>query len=308
MTSATETLIEEQFQVGSGADLAVHNFAGRVTVRAGDEPEIRMRAFKHGRQSAIEQTRIETSQDGDRITIRTVHDDTGSLRFNRSVGSVDYDISVPRGCRVSVKVVSANVAVSGTGAEVNVESVSGDLEIETTQNCSVSTVSGDLKARSVDGVLTLRTTSGDATIRVSSIRSLNYHSVSGDLTIETPLTAGEHYFGKTVSGDLTFIVPPTSGATIQMKSVSGDVVSELPAQIIRSGRRHWQGNINGGGAAVELNSVSGDLRIVAGQRGDDDAAPQRTDRDEAVSDVLHALEKGEMSVEDAMTRMRALRS
>ena len=90
-------------------------------------------------------------------------------------------------------------------------------------------------------------TSGSLDVRDSRLPEFHCHSVSGRLAIETPLS-GRQYHLHTVSGSVRVQIPPDTGVTVQMKSVSGDVTCDLPAQIVKSGRRSWQGVINGGGA------------------------------------------------------------
>jgi hypothetical protein len=109
---------------------------------------------------------------------------------------------------------------------------------------------------------------------------------------------------------------------VTLKTLSGDVRSELPADIIKAGRRNWQGRINGGGADVEMNSVSGDLRISRGAFGEatppgswpaaggresdhpsvaEPTAPEPSESDTVA--ILGALERGEITVEEAMARL-----
>jgi hypothetical protein len=305
-------IYDEEFPVGEGAELTVSTISGRIEVRGGEGSTIRLHAVKRGSDRARENTRIETEQDGNRVAIRTRAAETSLFHGGGKVSSVDYDITVPVGCAVRAKAVSADIAVTGTNAAVSVETVSGSATLAgIVGECSITTVSGDVHARQVAGVLSARTTSGDVSSEASQLRSFNFHSVSGDLDVESPLAAGEHYYAKTVSGDVSLRVPGNTGATVQMKTVSGTVTSDLPAQIIKSGRRHWQGLINGGGAAVELTSVSGDLRIRANGGAAADAAAQPAADTEShrqeIGTVLSALEKGEINVEEAMARIKAAR-
>lgn len=305
MTETIEGVVEQQFEVGEGAELSVSNVAGRITVRTGSPGVIAMVATKRGRESAMEQTRIETSQDGDRVTIQTRQESSGLFGLVRGMCAVEYDLVVPPGCPVRAKSVSANVFVSGTGSSLHLDTVSGDAEIEDiTGACEISTVSGDVRGRRVEGTLTVRTTSGNVELADSELATFNFHGVSGDLHVQSPLAGGAHYYAKTVSGDVVLTVPADTGASIQMRTVSGRVESVLPAQIVKSGPRHWQGVINGGGATVELQSVSGDLRVLNGG-----GEPRMTaeNHDAEVAQVLTALEQGETTVEDAMARINALR-
>jgi hypothetical protein len=300
---ATEEIVEEQFTVGEECELSVSNVSGRIAVRAGDAGIIQMRAVKRGREEKVANTDIETTQEGNRVRVRTRALEEGMFGLNRGVCSVDYTFTVPLGCAVECKAVSADVSLLGTGGSLQLSTVSGDAEIEDiTGSCSINTVSGDVQASRVAAPATLRTTSGDISVRESNLPSLNAHTVSGDISVHTPLAADAQYYTKTVSGNLTLVVPGDAAATVEMRTVSGRVHSDIPAEIINSGRRHWQGRINGGGAHVEMNSVSGNLRIQASS-----AVPStrsREEHDAAVSEALTLLERGEISVEEAMRRIK----
>jgi len=158
---------------------------------------------------------------------------------------------------------------------------------------TVTTVSGDIDASQLSGTLVARTTSGNAKVAASRLRRFSINSVSGDFTLETPLLNDEHCNAKTVSGDLNLQLPSDAGATVQLKSISGNVSCELPAEIIKAGRRHWQGRINGGGGNVEMNSVSGDLRILRSVRGwsDGPGPDNNTDWTPTPPEVLHAADE-----------------
>lgn len=328
--------LERTFDVGPHGEISVSNVSGKVTIRGANVSTITIRATKRGSRRRMEHTRIETEHTGDRVSVRTRGEHAALAGVRGNVCSVDYDIEVPSSCEVQVEGVSADVSVRFINGDVGVKAVSGDIDIEGTKGrCSIITVSGDVRARTLTGELELRTTSGDATVRSSRLQRFNLNTVSGDLSIETPLTTGEHYLARTTSGDLRIAVPEGTGATVQMKSVSGDVSSDLPAQIIKSSRRNWQGRINGGGANVEMNSVSGDLRIsvsssrAAGEPGarvEPDPMPSRPapeplspiepgsssnpdptsgDTSAVTATVLQRLAQGEISVDDAMAELDA---
>jgi DUF4097 and DUF4098 domain-containing protein YvlB len=115
--------------------------------------------------------------------------------------------------------------------------------------------------REIAGALHGQSVSGDLEINRATLQSFDLQTVSGDIIVDTPLSTGQRYRAHTVSGDLRLRVPGDTGATIWLKTVSGSLRSSLPAQIQHADRRHWQGTINGGGAEVEMDSVSGDLTI-----------------------------------------------
>lgn len=328
---SAEGPIERELEVGPGAELAVSNISGEIVIRSGPAGRVRVRGTKRGSPSRAAHTQIQISKDDNRVTVNTRGASSGLLSLGRSMGRVDYFITVPRDCSVRVHTVSGEVDVQDIDASVSVESVSGDTVVRNVHgDLSATTVSGDLDIRDVMGALVVRTTSGDVEVRSARLRRFNLNSVSGDFSIETPLVAGEHYFAKTVSGDLHLTIPRTTGAMIQLRTTSGDVTCDLPAEIIRSGRRHWQGRINGGGATVEMNSVSGDLTIAPGAGSVVDAPdaeivppiphvepdtppadpgapaepePSSIGEENRTTAILRLLEQGEITVDEALARL-----
>ena len=307
--------VEKELQVGARPRLSIGNLhGGEISIRAGADSVIRVRTRRFGSKRTVDELPFEVTQEGSSISVRPRGKWHGS--------SVDYQLEVPRDCAVHVRGLNPDVDIEGTSAEVEVETVGGDVRVQDLSGaCSIATVSGDISGRRLGGTLNVHTTSGDATVMESRLRRFTLHSVSGDFTVESSLTPDERYLVGTTSGDLRLLVSGNVGATVQMKSFSGEVVSELPTEVIKSSRRNWQGRINGGGAYLEMASMSGDLRI---ERGSDAAAeaphyegqpaatgaPVQVAADEVTTPetraILAALERGEVTVEEAMARLEGL--
>jgi len=79
MTTAVEEIVEARFQVSEGAELELHNVAGRITIRTHSEPAIAMRARKHGDEHSVANTRIESDQLGKQVVIRTTQQNDISI-------------------------------------------------------------------------------------------------------------------------------------------------------------------------------------------------------------------------------------
>jgi DUF4097 and DUF4098 domain-containing protein YvlB len=316
METATGDVVEQQFSVSSPAQFTLNTVSGSVVVSPGEDGAIRVRATKSGREEARANTVIDLEQTGNAVSVHTHNRGASGIlgRFGGQMASVDFVVSVPRSTSVEIKTVSADVRVSGTEGALRVQTVSGEVSVGDVQGDSqLTTVSGDVTAEGLAGTLTLHSTSGDARVAASTLRDFNLHSVSGDFYLDTPLTAGEHYYAHTVSGDLELAIPGGTGVTVQMKTVSGEVHTGFAnAEIIKSGRRHWQGRINGGGANLEMQSVSGDLTIRGGEAGSGQHAAGQSGSDETgepsrASEILRALEQGEIDVEQALSQLRGRR-
>src|SRR5438270_2779103 len=128
-SSDSESMVEEQFPVGERPALSLETVSGRVTIRASAEQSVRVRARKHGRAEAVGNTDIEFSSEGDLLTIRTKGRSQGILGGD-GVCSVDFDLSVPRGCRIHVHTVSASVDIRAVGGAADIQTVSGSVFLD----------------------------------------------------------------------------------------------------------------------------------------------------------------------------------
>jgi putative adhesin len=266
MSTATETTVDARFDVGEGAALELHNVAGRVTVRVHDERALVMQAKLHGPDSAVENTRIEREQSGDRVVIRTEQQREGGLSgllHRNSLAAVDYDLAVPAGCLLEVHTVSADVDVRGTVANAALYTVSGSIDLTNARgDIRLHSVSGRITASELEGELNVNSTSGHVAVRNSRLRRFALHTVSGNMTIETPLTAGESYSVSTVSGNLRLSVPSGTGADVRLSTISGSIESTGSFHSSGGpGHRSVHGTIGDGGAQLSMNSVSGSLSL-----------------------------------------------
>jgi hypothetical protein len=313
METVTDAEVDRKFGVGPDSQLKVQNVSGVISVCSGDEQAISVHAVRRGSDQAIENTEIEMEQEGDRVTVHTrQRHQSGFLRGGGSMASVDYTISVPPDCTVEADGVSADVEITGPTARVDASTVSGSIRVDdVVDECRLNSVSGSINAARVRGSTELRSTSGGIEVRDSQLTGARCQTVSGKISIETPLTVGETYTFKTVSGSVRVTVPADTSVTIQMKSISGKVTSELPARVIKSGMRSWQGVVGDGGANLEMESVSGSLRVASNaglSGGGSPGRPPETDaqreaREAAQMEILRSLSEGQLTVEDALKRL-----
>lgn len=258
----SEAIVEEQFSVGDSPALSLDTVSGRVTIRPAGEQIIRVHARLHGRSHAVENTRIECSdEDG----VVKVHARGSSRRFMGGDGpcQVDFDVLVPRGCRIRVETVSAGVDLREIAGAVDVHTVSGRVSVdEASESSSITTVSGGFFGHSLDGSLQLMAVSGSSEVTGSRLSDFDVESVSGNIALETPLAPTGRYRMKTVSGGMHLHVPDGTAITVHLESVSGRIHSGPPSAIEKVGFGDWQGTINGGGAELRLHSVSGNVTIT----------------------------------------------
>lgn len=183
--------------------------------------------------------RLELIERDDRavLTVAAPH-----KRFGFSGSDHRVAISAPPGAEVEVKGGSTDVQARGRYGSVEVQTGSGDLEVDAAATLSVKCGSGDVNAREIDGSVTAVTGSGDIEIgRLGgggSFRSgsgdVQIGESDGDVSIVT--ASGDQSIGsvgsgrlklRAASGDVQVGIRRGSRVFVDARSASGDMDSEL---------------------------------------------------------------------------------
>ncbi|MGH2445243.1 MAG: DUF4097 family beta strand repeat-containing protein [Candidatus Limnocylindria bacterium] len=224
----------------------------------------------------------------------------GLLGMTKASVSPEVHVELPASARVRVEGVSADVVATGLRGPQDFRTVSGDLVLEGgAGEIRLRGVSGDVSLRA-DGPLSdleVNTVSGDVSALAPRIEQLRIVTVSGDVEIEGELADGPGHRVETVSGDLTF--GAVGDLTVEVRGLSSDVAINVAhrSEGSRDRRRYVIGN---GGADLLFSSMSGDASIGAARRIGH-ARVTTTDGDQL--QILQALERGEIDVEEAARRL-----
>ena len=334
--SYSET-IEERFSFKQTPRLKVRNVSGETSVTAaGAAGEIRVVARKRVSASSedrakrlLQNLEVRMEKRGDELLVEPhlYEQERGWLDLFRGKRfRVDFDITVPSECAVDAQTVSGELSVEGVRGPIEIQSVSGDVRLEDVQGpMRLKSVSGDVDCRRYVGHLEGNAVSGDVTIAAARLRSSQLHTVSGDIQIEGRLDPQKEHRFKTISGDVELALVEAD-ATIEYRTASGDVECELPARIVRSGRKEYSVVIGAGRGHVGVKTVSGDLtvrgtsastpdEVHAEEYVPDEAATADVERTqpmdmssrEEVRSVLERLARGELGVDDAAAALDAAR-
>ena len=278
-----------------------------MEIHPGEDGLILVTAIKQSHTGDEKRTEIEIKQAADgTVKAATRFPDGGwNWLFGSQPCEVDYVVKAPRQCSLKLNGVSNKVLAEGFEGAASLNSVSGEITLrDLTGSVRIHTVSGDTDGERLDGALELDTVSGDVTLKESTLSSINSNSVSGDMDIHTPLAEGPYGF-KSVSGDVRLRVPPETHCTGELHSVSGDLVSAFPI----TGYSHHHGsqtvNVQGGGVKISLKSVSGDLSLDCDGQIPPVAEPLKTVSSEDRRAVLERVERGELTVEEALGKLHS---
>jgi DUF4097 and DUF4098 domain-containing protein YvlB len=212
-----------------------------------------------------------------------------SLEVDRGGGEVQYDVTVPRGTKLSLEAISGSITAVGVGGETEAQSVSGYVTIsDATKEVNAESVSGAVSVTNVSGNLSAQSTSGDVTIRNASgdveaetvsggilmdgisSTSVRTETVSGSVSYTGSINAGGKYSFVTHSGLLRLNLPANVGAVFSVETYSGDIDSDFPVTMQpgqgRNSHDRFEFTIGDGKARVSAENFSG--KIIINRVGD----------------------------------------
>ena len=292
-TTGSVVRVSATFEIHAGSDAEADQFFGEYSLRA---------------QAAPGSLTVSDRNDG--------HHGFGAISRFFGVDTVELEevqVEAPAGCRLEVRTVSGDQQASGFDGAQRFQSVSGDVRlVEGNGDLDIDSVSGDVTLRAVRAVsLKMNNVSGDLSAEAPTFERLRAQSVSGDISVDGQLAARTTHMVETVSGDCRLAL--ASGATIEVRGLSGDVRSSLPHRIEGTAERRRL-TVGDGAASVAFNSMSGDLAVIPSRQAPSEpaavtppAAPAKTVKPTASADrrieILGALERGEIDVDEAMRQL-----
>ena len=257
--------IERRFVVTGSASLTLANISGSVDIQAGDDGAITIAAVK-SQNGDVEHTRIEMNQNASgAVSVITEYGESFWRFFGQHPSDVAYTVRVPRDCSLQLKCVSSQGQVKGLNGKLDLSGVSGDIALESLNGAiKVNMVSGNLSASQLAGNAEIETVSGKVDLQASQLDSLRLSTVSGRVTLETPLGAGPYKL-HSVSGNVQLAATPNTRATVEFSSLSGRLATNLPTTHSQQTGSYRHVELQGGGPAVIFDSISGDLQINSTQ-------------------------------------------
>ena len=276
-----EKALSESWNVSADAGIQIENVRGSVTVAGWDKPQVELRgSLGAGSKLAI-------SGDAAHFGLKVASADSGWFGKHGPASDSELVLHVPRGAALELQVVSADASVadmagksiqvhgvSGTlgvrssAAEVDVESVSGDVSFAAPQpnpaaHAHLQTVSGDITAKNLGGRVKLDTVSGDIGLDDAPLQELETGTVSGDVRIHATLAPHARLHLESMSGDIRLHLPETLSAHIEASTFSGDIHSDYGSA--RS-KEHGPGSsletrAGSGDAEIEMQSFSGSIEL-----------------------------------------------
>jgi len=263
---------EKKFTVSGVPDLKLTTFDGAIEVHAGDKNTVLVEIEKRGpSQESVDQLRVETKQDGNRIEIEVKRPTREVVLFGVGASpSAKLIVTMPRDGNVTAK--------SGDGS-IRIEEIHGRLEVHTGDGSirgrgiggqmTISTGDGSVTLDDADGDLDVDT--GDGSVSVAgNLGVVKLHTSDGTITLkaDTGTTMKEDWSLSTGDGSIALYLPSDFSAELDAHTGDGAIRNELKlaAEAEASGdressRRTLRAKLGAGGKTLKLRTGDGSIRL-----------------------------------------------
>jgi len=254
--------------------VVIENIAGSITVTGWDKGEITVTGT--------------TGKDVERIDFETGRKSRIKVVYPKKSKNIkegaNLEIHVPKGSRLEIECISADISVEGVKGEIEASSISGDVTItgeckeidaesisgdvvvdggapETNLDC----VSGSLKARGGSAEVDAETVSGDIELDFEEYTGLSVGSVAGSAVVKGALDKDASVEIEMHSGDVTLILPGNVSADFEIETFSGDIKDAFGHEAHKTSKyapgKELDFETGGGSARVRISTFSGDVII-----------------------------------------------
>jgi DUF4097 and DUF4098 domain-containing protein YvlB len=261
---ATDNRKESKLEIAPGGNVTIVDSGGSVTLHSAPGHQVLVAYSTHSDKIEVDQT----NPDKQRVDLRS-HALTGQ-KPSPDEARVDYEITVPPGISVNVTTVSAPITADGLSGDISLSSETGQITVRNVakshlhvRSMSAPVVLNNVTLAHVDvesssGPVHLTTVTGPRVTVGTANGNIDYH---GDCS-----AAGDYRF-TTHSGDIEMWLPASASVDLSARSAKGSVENEFPLE-----EKHHQvnppvqgrsfaGTSNSGSSSVELQSISGRIRV-----------------------------------------------
>jgi hypothetical protein len=260
---AAENRKEARLDIAPGGNVNVVNAAGSVTLHSAP-----------GRQVIVSYTtysgKIEVDQNANRQRVEFRTHALAGQKPTADESRVDYDIAVPSGISVNVNTVSAPITADGLSGDMTLSSESGQMTIRNAAKAHVHarTITAPVSLSNVNNTqVEIQSSSG--TVKMENVAGprVAVGTGSGNIEYHGDCSGGGDYVLTTHSGAIDMVLPPTASVDLTARSTKGSVENEFPLQekthqvFTPQQGRSFAGTSNSGSSSVELQSISGKIRV-----------------------------------------------
>jgi len=220
-----------RYPLTAGGEVRVVNTNGRIEVEPGDEGGVEIRAERiarattdAGARELLPRIAIKEDVAPDRVSIQTER--MSGLMIGAAF-EVRYHVRAPRNAVVNMTNTNGQIALTGLAGKV-----------------IAHTTNGAVAGKNLTGAVEARTTNGTVNLDFASL-------------------ASERVSARTTNGSVVLALPTDAKADVTASWTNGgiNVAPDLKLEVIDRSRRRFEGRMNGGGTAIELETTNGGIRL-----------------------------------------------
>jgi DUF4097 and DUF4098 domain-containing protein YvlB len=275
-SASNDRIFDRQLPASPRGVVEIANVSGNIEVSGWDRSEVNVHAVLEG-----DVERVEVSSEGGHTSIKVLQPHASGHG-----GEARLQVKIPKDSELDVSAVSADVTTSGvlgvqrlstvsgnaaaevTGADVELKTVSGNVQLKghgQPARLRVSTVSGDLHLEHGGGDVEASTVNGELIASLDGAHSVRARSTSGELRFEGTLAHGATLEATSVSGNLNVRAGADGGYAYEVSSFSGDISDCFNAAPERTSKygpgTRLEGSRGEGMGHVRLKTMSGNVRL-----------------------------------------------
>lgn len=241
------------------SSLSIHSADGDITVQEGPGDQVRIRAVKRARGDiALEELTLETSQEGDRVTVNTHV--TDATLFDR--GWIDLRVTVPPDLVVDhVETPDGSIVVDGLTGDSHLRTRDGDIEVGYADgDLDIRVDSGDITVTDTDGRVSATTADGDITLTSPGAVG-TVEVIDGDILASVPAITPDATV-RTTDGDIIVRLGDDLDARVVASTTGGDVAGAEALETLESvTETSLAGFVGDGAKTLSLEATSGDIMV-----------------------------------------------
>jgi DUF4097 and DUF4098 domain-containing protein YvlB len=257
---------EKQFTVTGAPELHLTTFDGAIDIRSSsDTKTVVVEIERRGAtRRTIEDVKVDTKQDGNRIDIEVKKPARDVVFFGISSASAKLIVTMPREGSVYAKSGDGSIHVDGVRGRVELKTGDGSVHgNDLSGQVSVNTGDGSVTLDSTEGDLDVDT--GDGGVRVTGkLATLRVHTGDGSVSVHLdPGTAMKNDWSiESGDGGVTVYLPPDFAAELDAHTSDGSIRADVDKQgAEESNRRTLRARLGAGGRTLRVRTGDGSIRL-----------------------------------------------
>ena len=214
--SSSQARVEQSFSVGETPYLDIDNFAGRVSIRAGEGNVIRVVATKKAfGESALDRISVSMREEEDGVFIRTTKGN------NLNNASVDLEIVVPPDTDLELNTGAGSIEIRDMTGSIDAHSGAGSITVRDARGpVQVGVGAGSIQYRGVPvGRCRFETGAGEISIRLPAEPDVRLDLSTGWGSIDVNYDVA----GQTSTRHVSGVIGDGSGASIYASTGVGSI-------------------------------------------------------------------------------------